>query len=58
MQQINIQYYSSTCGEIILASTDDELCLCEMYKRVLTNGTKKNKQKTQVAEEQVSCLPQ
>ena len=41
MQQINIQYYSSTCGEIILASSDDELCLCEMYKRVLTNGTKR-----------------
>ncbi len=41
MQQINIQYYSSTCGEIILVSTDDELCLCEMYKRVLTNGTKR-----------------
>ena len=27
--------------EIIQASSDDELCLCEMYKRVLTNGTKR-----------------
>ena len=29
MQQVNIQYYSSPCGEIILASVDDELCLCD-----------------------------
>ena len=29
MQQVNIQYYYSPCGEIILASVDDELCLCD-----------------------------
>ena len=29
MQQVSIQYYSSPCGEIILASVDDELCLCD-----------------------------
>lgn len=29
MQQVNIQYYSSPCGEIILASVGDELCLCD-----------------------------
>lgn len=26
---INIQYYKSPCGEIILASCGDELCLCD-----------------------------
>ena len=26
---ICIQYYNSPCGEIILASMDDELCLCD-----------------------------
>ena len=29
MQQVNIQYYYSPCGEIVLASVDDELCLCD-----------------------------
>ena len=29
MQQVNIQYYSSPCGEIILASVGEELCLCD-----------------------------
>lgn len=26
---INIQYYSSPCGELILASVGEELCLCD-----------------------------
>ena len=29
MQQINIQYYNSLCGELILASVGDDLCLCD-----------------------------
>ena len=29
MQQVSIQYYSSPCGEIIMASVGDELCLCD-----------------------------
>ena len=29
MQQINIQYYNSPCGELILASVGEELCLCD-----------------------------
>lgn len=28
-QVICIQYYSSPCGELILASMDDKLCLCD-----------------------------
>ena len=28
-QMICIQYYSSPCGELILASMDNELCLCD-----------------------------
>ena len=33
MQQINIQYYNSPCGELILASVDDELCLCDWNEK-------------------------
>ena len=29
MKQINIQYYNSPCGELILASVGDDLCLCD-----------------------------
>lgn len=29
IQPVYIQYYNSPCGEIILASIDDELCLCD-----------------------------
>ena len=29
MQQVNIQYYNSPCGELILASVGEELCLCD-----------------------------
>jgi len=32
MQQINIQYYNSPCGELILASVGDNLCLCDWNK--------------------------
>lgn len=31
-QIIHIQYYNSPCGEIILASVDNELCLCDWNK--------------------------
>lgn len=29
MNSINIQYYNSPCGEIVLASMGNELCLCD-----------------------------
>ena len=29
MQQVNIQYYNSPYGELILASVGEELCLCD-----------------------------
>lgn len=28
-QQVNIQYYDSPCGELVLASVGNELCLCD-----------------------------
>ena len=28
-QQINLQYYHSPCGELVLASVGEELCLCD-----------------------------
>ena len=33
MLQINIQYYNSPCGELILASVGDELCLCDWNEK-------------------------
>ena len=27
--KVNIQYYNSPCGELVLASAGDELCLCD-----------------------------
>jgi len=32
-QTVNIQYYDSPCGEIILASVGDELCLCDWNEK-------------------------
>ena len=32
MQPVNIQYYNSPCGELILASVDNKLCLCDWYE--------------------------
>ena len=32
-QQVNIQYYNSPCGELILASVGDELCLCDWNEK-------------------------
>ena len=31
MTTLNIQYYNSPCGEIVLASTENCLCLCDWY---------------------------
>lgn len=28
-KQVNLQYYDSPCGRLVLASIDDELCLCD-----------------------------
>lgn len=30
-QTVYVQYYQSPCGEIVLASVGDELCLCDWY---------------------------
>lgn len=40
MQQINIQYYNSPCGELILASVGDELCLCDWNEKPCTERNK------------------
>ena len=32
-QTIHIQYYASPCGELILASVGDELCLCDWNEK-------------------------
>lgn len=32
-QQVNIQFFNSPCGEIILAAAGDELCLCNWSER-------------------------
>ena len=33
MNSIHIQYYNSPCGEIVLASMGDELCLCDWNEK-------------------------
>ena len=30
-QKVCIQYFTTPCGQLILASTGDELCLCDWY---------------------------
>lgn len=32
-QTVNIQYYASPCGELILASVGNELCLCDWNEK-------------------------
>ena len=32
-QTVNIQYYNSPCGELILASVGNELCLCDWNEK-------------------------
>lgn len=40
-QIVNIQYYDSPCGEIILASMGDELCLCDWYEKPCAERNKR-----------------
>lgn len=40
-QIVNIQYYDSPCGEIILASIGDELCLCDWYEKPCAERNKR-----------------
>ena len=40
-QTVNIQYYSSPCGEVILASVGDELCLCDWYEKPCAERNKR-----------------
>lgn len=40
-QTINIQYYDSPCGELILASVGDELCLCDWNEKPCAERNKR-----------------
>ena len=40
-QTIHIQYYNSACGEIILSSIGDELCLCDWNERPCAERNKR-----------------
>ena len=40
-QFVNIQYYDSPCGEIILASIGDELCLCDWNEKPCAERNKR-----------------
>lgn len=40
-QTVNIQYYNSPCGEVILASVGDELCLCDWYEKPCAERNKR-----------------
>ena len=40
-QPIYIQYYDSPCGELILASVDEELCLCDWNEKPCAERNKR-----------------
>lgn len=44
-QLINIQYYASPCGELILASIGEQLCLCDWKKRSCAERNKRRLQR-------------
>lgn len=40
-RKVNIQYYNSPCGEIILASVGNELCLCDWNEKPCAERNKR-----------------
>ena len=40
-QTVNIQYYDSPCGELILASVGNELCLCDWNEKPCAERNKR-----------------
>ena len=40
-QQVNIQYYDSPCGQLVLASVGDELCLCDWNEKPCAERNKR-----------------
>lgn len=44
-QPIYVQYYDSPCGELILASVDDELCLCDWNEKPCAERNKRRLEK-------------
>ena len=40
-QPVNIQYYDSPCGELVLASVDNELCLCDWNEKPCAEQNKR-----------------
>ena len=57
MQQVSIQYYSSPCGEIILASVDDELCLCDWNEMPCSERNKLRLSRYMKAEFKIETSP-
>ena len=44
-QLISIQYYASPCGELILASIDEQLCLCDWNEKACAERNKRRLQR-------------
>ncbi len=44
-QPIYVQYYDSPCGELILASVDEELCLCDWNEKPCAERNKRRLEK-------------
>ena len=44
-QSMDVQYYQSPCGELILASYDGKLCLCDWYDKPCAEHNKKRTQR-------------
>lgn len=44
-QQVCVQYYESPCGELILASADNQLCLCDWNEKQCAERNKRRLQR-------------
>ena len=49
-QTVHIQYYASPCGELILASVGDELCLCDWNEKPCAERNKHRLERLQNAD--------
>lgn len=59
-QTVNVQYYDSPCGEIVLASVDDALCLCDWNDKPCAERNKRRLARLLKADfkEESSCVLQ
>ena len=55
--KVNIQYYKSPCGQLVLASAGDELCLCDWNEMPCAERNKRRLARLLNAEFQIATTP-